>query len=393
MEKPSLLYASPFPPMKSGISDYSTALVKALDSKFNITLFTDNYVLEEKNMKKYPVVRYGVDKINFDHYDYIIYNIGNNPEYHSYIYEAALKHPGMIILHDFVIYYLFIGYYKQKNELYSSVYSKLGHEDFQKIKDAVKQNGIDLLQQKHLTSILPMNKEIIESNNKIMVHSKFSYEKLIATGLIERKRVAHINHIQLLEDDFQKETIERRALFKKYNIPLDTIIISSFGYIAETKLNKEVCKVVRAINENSDIKVCYVMVGAGEYADAEIDGKNAIKTGYTELDEFNSFVQYSDIIVNLRYPSMGETSGSMLRILQLGKCCVTNNGGWFSEIPDTCVCKIDVENVEAELKKTLSELITNKKRREIVGINAQEYIQDNYNAHKITQQIWDFVTK
>ena len=50
MKKPSLLYASPFAPMKSGISDYSEILVYALKNEFEITLLIDDYKLE--NMGK-----------------------------------------------------------------------------------------------------------------------------------------------------------------------------------------------------------------------------------------------------------------------------------------------------------------------------------------------------
>ena len=48
MERPSLLYASPFPPMKSGISDYSEELIQDLARKFDITLFTDDYNISNK---------------------------------------------------------------------------------------------------------------------------------------------------------------------------------------------------------------------------------------------------------------------------------------------------------------------------------------------------------
>lgn len=391
MEKPSLLYASPFPPMKSGISDYSTELVKALDSKFNITLFTDNYDISEIGLNKYPVLRYGVDEIDFNNFDYVIYNIGNNPEYHSYIYGEAVRHPGMVILHDLVIYYLFIGYYNKKGELYSAIYNKLGQGVFQEVKEAIKENGSELLQQKHLASMFPMNKELIQSGNKIMVHSKFALDQILNTGWIDSTKVKHINLIQQIGGNYNKELIDKKNLFKKYNIPEDTFIVSSFGYIAETKLNKEICEVIKKINVNIHKPLCYIMVGSGNYIDNEIDGKNIIKTGYTELNEFNSFIQYSDIVINLRYPSMGETSGAMLRILQLGKCCVTNDGGWFSEIPDTCVCKINVENVEDELYKVLRQLIDNQVERNNIGLNAQDYINDNYNSTLITEQISEFI--
>ena len=67
--KPKLLYASPFPPLKSGISDYSVALVKALEKEFDITLYTDNYEVTDEALKDFPKLKYWVDDIDFDSFD------------------------------------------------------------------------------------------------------------------------------------------------------------------------------------------------------------------------------------------------------------------------------------------------------------------------------------
>lgn len=84
-KKPSLLYASPFPPKKSGISDYSVVLVKALSKIFDITLYIDDYIITEESIKDFPVLVHGKDNVSFNKFDYLIYNIGNNPAYHKYI--------------------------------------------------------------------------------------------------------------------------------------------------------------------------------------------------------------------------------------------------------------------------------------------------------------------
>ena len=81
--KPKLLYASPFPPLKSGISDYSVALVKALEKEFDITLYTDNYEVTDEALKDIPKLKYWVDDIDFDSFDYRIYNIGNQPGFQA----------------------------------------------------------------------------------------------------------------------------------------------------------------------------------------------------------------------------------------------------------------------------------------------------------------------
>ena len=72
-----------------------------------------------------------VDNIEFDKFDYVLYNMGNSSDYHSYIYETALKHPGIIIQHDLVLLHFIWGYYKEnKKSLFSSIYERFSIEDF-----------------------------------------------------------------------------------------------------------------------------------------------------------------------------------------------------------------------------------------------------------------------
>lgn len=390
MGKPSLLYVSPMGPVRSGISDYSEILVAALKKKFDITIYIDNYEMNNSNLAtQCKVVKHGCDQIDFSSYDYIIYNIGNNPYFHEYIYETCLQYPGMIILHDFILYYLFVGYYQSRGTLYSKVFQEEGMENFFKIKMAVKDNHINLLEQKNLAERFSFNNELIKSKNKIMVHSWYSYNKLLDSGFVDKENVAKINMIPQI--DKEAKIVPKEYLMSKYHIPPNTMIISSFGYIAPTKMNHSICEVVKKISAEIEQKVCYVMVGEGIYVDSYVDGRLVIKTGYVDLDEFNSFIEYSDIIINLRYPSMGETSGAMLRILQKGKACIINDGGWFSELPETCVIKVCLDKLNEELTDRLLYYIRNPQYRERIEECAKEYIKKEYDSEDIVNQIKDFL--
>lgn len=386
MNKPKMLYASPFIPLRSGISDYSKILIYALKEKFDITLYTDNYNIEDRKIiQDFEILKYGVNEINFDCYQYHVYNIGNNPYFHEYIYESCLKYPGLVILHDLILYYLFVGYYQNRNQLYSKTYETAGMESFLKIKAIVKENSANLLEQKHIAIELPLNQELLKSQNKIMVHSKYTYDKVCEYT----NKVKQINMIQQVEDNFQ--LIDRNILFTKYNIPEDAIIISSFGIIGETKLNHIACQVILQIEKIINQQICYVMVGDGYYINNYVDSYRIFKTGYVEMDEFNSFIMHSDIILNLRYPSMGETSAALIKILQMGKVCIINDDGWFSEIPDECAIKVSTQNIKSELKDKILEYISNNNKRNEIGNNAKEYIKTQYNSKKIVNEITSFL--
>ena len=55
-----------------------------------------------------------------------------------------------------------------------------------------------------------------------------------------------------------------------------------------------------------------------------------------------------DACVRLRAPTMGETSGSAIRALSLGKPLVVSDVGWFAELPDDVAIKVPVDEREIE---------------------------------------------
>jgi len=81
-------FFSPLPPTKSGIADYSAALLSPLQKLADVTVYTER-------------------PRNFDAsaFDGILYQIGNNP-YHSFAYEEALRTPGVVVMHEANLHHL-----------------------------------------------------------------------------------------------------------------------------------------------------------------------------------------------------------------------------------------------------------------------------------------------
>ena len=55
-----------------------------------------------------------------------------------------------------------------------------------------------------------------------------------------------------------------------------------------------------------------------------------------------------DVCVSLRAPTMGETSGSAMRALSLGRPLVVSDLGWFAELPDGVARKVPVGEGEVD---------------------------------------------
>jgi len=373
--------------MASGISDYSEVLIYGLKRHFDITLLIDNYRLTNKRLyRDFDVKVYKENPRVLNSFDFRIYNMGNNPEFHGYIYEAALVCPGLIILHDVVLYYLTIGFYQNKGILYSKIYEMAGAWGLHLIKRPIR-CGDNLLECKELAPYLPLNSEVLKSGSKIMVHSDYAYQKI--SGVVkEPNQIKKIHHVALVRNE--NSIIEKGVLFHKYGIPEDALILGSFGYIDQTKMNHTICQVVTELNGKFDNKLIYLMVGSGSYVDASL-GSHIRKTGYVDLTEFNSFIKCVDVVINLRHPNMGETSGAVIRALGLGKPCIVSDDAWFSELPDEVAIKVKNENIDEELYEGLLRLIENPDLMEALSHKAKGYIRREHGIKKISKEIADFL--
>jgi glycosyltransferase involved in cell wall biosynthesis len=102
-------------------------------------------------------------------------------------------------------------------------------------------------------------------------------------------------------------------------------------------------------------------------------------TGRLGLEDFLRHMAACDVAVNLRWPTAGETSGTLIRLLGLGKPIVVTNAGAFAEVPDGCCVKVEHDATEGEhLFATLYRLATDAALRQALGENARRYAETEH---------------
>ncbi len=70
-----------------------------------------------------------------------------------------------------------------------------------------------------------------------------------------------------------------------------------------------------------------------------------------------ALMRAADVHVSLRSPTMGETSGTAIRALALGKPLVVSDVGWFAELPDEVALKVPVDDHEEDTLTAALELL------------------------------------
>ena len=81
-------FFSPLPPARSGIADYSEALIESLKPLVELEVFSGP--------------QQAFDPARFD---IALYHVGNNG-YHGFVYETALRHPGVVVMHESNLHHL-----------------------------------------------------------------------------------------------------------------------------------------------------------------------------------------------------------------------------------------------------------------------------------------------
>jgi glycosyltransferase involved in cell wall biosynthesis len=85
-----------------------------------------------------------------------------------------------------------------------------------------------------------------------------------------------------------------------------------------------------------------------------------VREGYVDEARLWGLMKACDIHVSLRSPTMGETSGTAIRALSLGKPLVVTDAGWFGELPDAVALKVPAGDGEVDTLEAALELLATR---------------------------------
>lgn len=395
--KPNIAIFSSLNPIRSGISDYTESLLPELKKYFNIDVYIDkNYTPNNKKIiKEFKIIKSNLNNFNSKKYSAIIYNIGNNKA-HSYMTKFMKKYKGITILHDYALRSLNLSLFKEKRnfknrknllgqlkgnlillkDFYNFSKRYYNKNAFNATIDIIKEyfaktNNISLIKKINPLKY-PFNENILEQSDIIVVHSNLIKNK------ITKKQVYKINHIDYSDSKINNQ---KEKILKNLNLDKNTPIIVSCGFINPTKNYKEIIKSLLKLNE----KFIYIIIGEDKNKILK-DYKNNKKikiVGYKNINEIEEYISSADICINLRNPTSGETSGTLIRMMSKGKPTIVTNQGWYSELPKNSVVKISKSNNDKEIQQIIKKLINNKRLRDNIGNNAKKFINTNCNKKKI----------
>lgn len=388
-----IAYFSPLPPQRSGIADYSAELLPYLARQAEIELFIDSgyqpipeiaQAFPVHNYRKFPRLAQKQD------YDVCLYQMGNHAGFHEYIYRMLLEHPGIVVLHEYVLQHFIQGITLLREDAQGYV---------EEMRYCYGRTGAYLAQQMIAVNwsvdpwAYPLFERVVDASLGLIVHNEYTRQRVLESRPLAR--ISKINHHLCLT---ALPTDTGDALRGALGLSPEAFVVGSFGFVASPK-RLEVSLRAFARFRREFPEATYVLVGE-VLPSADIErlieatslGDKVILTGYVDLKKLLQYMAVVDLAINLRFPTGGETSGSAIRLMGLGKPVIMSNTGSFAEYPDDCCIKIDVDEQEEEmLLAMMRALAANEDLRRQIGANARHYMQTQHTMEGAAQGYIDFI--
>jgi glycosyltransferase involved in cell wall biosynthesis len=319
-------YYSPLPPSRSGVADYSALLLPALLEHVEVATARPGRVRRDPGA------------------DVALYHVGNDAKAHGWIVEALRRRPGVVVLHEFVLHHLVVGLTFSRGDAagYRAAMEREAGLVGYLLAHAVLDNKIPPLWETRPEDF-PLAGEVLDRATGLVVHSRFVEERARSAGY--EGPIWRIPHPAWPVPSVEAAQIEGAPVF------------GCFGHLNESKRLPQLLRAFARFREGRPDARLLLVGGASSRLQGRLDMEGVLREDYVDETRLWQLMARCDACVSLRSPTMGETSGSVIRALSLGKPLVVSDVGWFSELPDDVALKVPVDEREADTLAAALELL------------------------------------
>lgn len=376
-----LAYFSPLPPARTGIADYSRALLPALTARASVALYAADPASADRTVLPpvplYPLAGYARRRWE---YDLTLYQMGNSA-HHASIYDHARLFPGVVVLHDFGLHH-FVEHHTIGQGRPAGYTRALGY--------AYGRSGLALAADVRAGRFaapwfdLPLNRQLVDRSLAVVVHSDYA-----AAALQARRRDRRVYRIPALIESYHALRPLRPS-----NWPRDAIVFAVAGQVTRSKHVHRALRAFAALHsERPETRFLII----GEALKAEVDlpavlaelglGDAVHTTGFVpDLADFNAWIAGADVVINLRQPTVGETSATALRAMAAGRPLIVYDHGWYAELPTAVAEKVPPGDEEA-LLAAMTALAVSPERRAALGASGRQRVASWHAPAAVAAQL------
>jgi len=370
---------TPLPPAATGVADYSALLLRELSSRAPELAIETVTTGEEAASFRPPADPH-----------VLLYQVGNSP-HHDFLYPVLFRHPGVLVLHDLVLHHARLFSHLESPEVRAyredigdsskrerararlEEYRSEAREAYPAIGDELAEIALRIGGGRLLYAY-PVYEHLVRRSRLTLVHGDTARDEVLSScpgAAVRRVRMG----VPL------PSLVPRDEARRQLGLPPGELILASFGLVTP---EKRISTAIRALArlEAAGVRATYLLVGGSvphydPLREARAIGvaENVRVVGRVPEEEFRLYAFASDLCLNLRYPSAGETSATLLGLLACGRPVVVTDQMHVRDLPDSVVARSALEGDEDGLYCDLMDLIRVERRRRELGEAARRYAE------------------
>jgi glycosyltransferase involved in cell wall biosynthesis len=388
LRRPRLAYLSPLPAQRSGIADYSAGLIPELARYYDIELVTDAPEVDHDWLSaNFPVRSTSWFQQHASHYDRVLYHVGNSA-FHTHMLPLVRAIPGVVVLHDYFLSDMLN--YAETFALEPLAFrgGLLRSHGYRPLQD------LDRGEFQSTVATYPANRAVLDFAMGVLVHSQHAID-------LARDHYGHNYAQRLARVPFAHPAVSgvsRTDARSRLGVPADAFVVCSFGFMAPTKLNRELIEAWRASTLASHPDARLVFVGqkpSAEYMDeiqAALDASDNISiTGFAPAADYADWLAAADVGVQLRTQSRGETSAAVFDCLTHSLALVFNAHGSAAELPAEVGVRLPDTFAIEELTSALERLLHEPVSRARIAQRGHEYVRREHDPAQAARRYFDSI--
>jgi glycosyltransferase involved in cell wall biosynthesis len=308
--------------------------------------------------------------------DVVVYQVGDHYPYHEGCLEWMPRNPGVVCLHDFFVGNLFYGWAESRRSDADNVlrilYGEATGDSYFGFASTDFIGGT--------RDTAPMTEWVASLACAVVTHSSWGLERVLAAcpGPVRVVPLAYVS--------------PPPAPARPAPDPAEFRVLT----VGHVNSNKRAESVIRAIGDSPKLRGCttYRLVGAVQpgtavrLADfAQSLGVRLVISGESPPDELAAALAEADVVCCLRWPTVEAASASTIEAMLCAKPVVVEDTGFYAELPDDCVAKVQPEREIAELQDTLERLWADSRMRQEMGERASRWAAETFTATNYAEQL------
>lgn len=369
---------TPLPPARSGIADYSAELLPHLRQLTDICAVTPDHCTAPSGVQVLgPERTRAGTTLN-------CYHMGNHAGAHSRIYEQALADPGFVVLHDTSLLDFYATYFDgiasaafrhEVEHAHGPIWGDPGDPALLEGWPTIEVDGVQTLDRRTLT----LERRLVDNSRAVLVHDPFSAEQL-------RERYPEKPIYTVLSGTDIKTDSRNSDAKKKMGFETSDVVFGVFGGLGKIKrpmvtllafarVRKRWPQARLLISGHSDDTSVVAEINQ-LVADFAIDDSVHIELS-PEKAAFEDLIMASDAVVNLRWPTAGETSAVMMRAFGAGKPVITSDLPQHQHFDSTFCWRVptDPEYEAQTLIRLLERALLHPEHLHAAGSHAREFVR------------------